>query len=43
MNSCTIMMLSCAATGYASAALSAPLRPFETSYAVIWHGFTAGV
>jgi hypothetical protein len=31
-----------AATG-ADAASSAPLRPFEASYTVIWHGFTAGV
>ena len=43
MRGYTVMMLSCAALGAAGSALSAPLHPFEASYAVIWHGFTAGV
>ena len=43
MNRCASLLLTCAAAGCAGAALSAPLRPFETSYAVIWHGFTAGI
>ena len=37
------IMLGCVAAGIANTALCAPLQPFEASYAVIWHGFTAGV
>ena len=43
MNRYAALMLSCAAASHAGTALSAPLRPFETSYAVIWRGFTAGI
>lgn len=40
MNRYAAMILGCAAAG---SALSEPLHPFEASYAVIWHGFTAGI
>ena len=32
-----------AATGMASAATDDSLKPFESSYAIIWRGFTAGI
>jgi hypothetical protein len=32
-----------AVTGMASAATDEALRPFESSYAIIWRGFTAGI
>ena len=40
----TTLLLACAAAaGMARAAPAVPLTPFESSYAVIWHGFTAGI
>ena len=40
----TALLLACtAATGLATAAEVIPLAPFESSYAIIWHGFTAGI
>lgn len=39
-----VWLLACtAATGMPSAAQVVPLTPFESSYAIIWHGFTAGI
>lgn len=40
----TALLLACSvATGMAGAAEATPLAPFESSYAIIWHGFTAGI
>ena len=38
-----LMLAGSAATGMASEAPVTPLTPFESSYAVIWRGFTAGI
>lgn len=43
MNRYVAILLSALATGGASAAPAAPLRPFEASYAFIWNGITAGI
>ncbi|HEV7432720.1 MAG TPA: hypothetical protein VGN77_06720, partial [Steroidobacteraceae bacterium] len=43
MKQLAAIMLGFAAAGMANTALCAALRPFEASYGVIWHSFTAGV
>ena len=42
-NTTTSLLACTAVTCLASAAPIAPLTPFESSYAIIWHGFTAGI
>ena len=43
MNRYAAILVSCLAAGGVGAASPTPLHPFEASYAVVWHGFTAGV
>lgn len=39
----TVLVLACAVAGFACAADDVPLRPFQTSYEVLWRGFSGGV
>jgi hypothetical protein len=37
------LLMGCAVIGLAAAAPDVPLRPFQTSYEVLWRGFTGGI